>query len=422
MKIKLTVEVNGAKPGTIVDCDETKAKDLLSSKSAVEYTAEAQAADENEIKERVDATVKEKTMTAQATDMKPSGIEVVKDPSGEWKDMGEFLNAVKSAEEKHTVDPRLVTKASAGLGEDSNGVGGYLVQHPLWNQEIFKAYMQSAVIAPKCRQFVAEPYANGLKFKQIAETVRSATSQWGGVRFYEVDEGVDITDSKPVFQQVDCPIKQMGSLYYLTQALVDDCPNISQYVAGIVGQSYGRMIDNEILNGTLGICTPVVGHLSTVAKTVAGNNPTAAEWLAIYNAVSPGYRAGAEWYMSIATYNGLLSLSTPILATGGLSGLPLVTRDFKEPTTLLLLGHKVNVMEQMTAQGTAGNIVFGNFSEYALVTKGSLTPSVAMSLHVKFLSNQQTYRFISRLGGIPLLYSKVQMEDGSIVSNMATRN
>ena len=394
MKIKLLEDVDGALKDSLVDCDDEKGKTLIEAQKAILFTEEVKA----------------------------SGIEVVKDSSGDWKSMGEFLKAVKNADEKHIVDPRLVTKASAGLGEDSSGIGGYLVQHPLWNQEIFKAYMQSAVIAPKCRQFVAEPYANGLKFKQIAETVRSATSQWGGVRFYEVDEGVDITDSKPAFYQLDVPIKQMGALYYITQALIDDCPNLSQYVAGIVGESYGRMIDNEIMNGTLGVMTATVGHLSTKAVTVAGNNPTAAEWTSIYNAVAPAYRARAEWYMSIATYNGLMNLSTPILATGGLSGLPLVSKDYKDPATTLLFGHKINVMEQMTAQGTAGNILFGDFSQYGIVTKGSMTPNVAMSLHVKFISNQQTYRFISRLGGAPLLYSKVQMEDGSIVAAMASRN
>ena len=442
MKIKLCADVDAVKSGSIVDCDEIKAKDLIDSKKAIEYTDEVKTNEEIELKERINKEVQEvqkvqkiqiqkgEKMTIEkkvedgSSVVEGQNITIVKDHDMEWKSMGQFLKAVQKAETTHEVDKRLlINKTSTGLGEDSGGVGGFLVQHPLWSQEIYNAMMSKSVIAPKCRQFVAEPYANGLKFKQVAETARTVTSTWGGVRFYEVDEGVAVTDSKPAFQQLDVPIKQMGALYYITQALIDDCPNLSQYVAGLVGQSYGWMIDNEVMNGSLSIMTPVVGHLATVAVTVAGANPTAIEWASIYNAVAPSYRnANCEWYMSIKTYAGLINLSTAILASGGSSGIPLVSRDFTNPAVTTLFGHKINIMEQSTAQSTAGNILFGDFSEYALVTKGSMTPQVAMSLHVAFLSNQQCYRFIARIGGAPLLYSKVTMPDTSVVSNMASRN
>jgi HK97 family phage major capsid protein len=305
------------------------------------------------------------------------------------------------------------------MGEDSNSIGGYLVQHPLWNQEIFSAFMRESVIAPKCRQFVVEDYANGLKFKQIDETARSVTSQFGGIRFYNVDEGSDITASQPTFTQKDCPIKQMGALYYLTQALIDDCPNIATHVAGKVGQAFGWMIDNEILNGTLSICTPVVGHAGTRTVTVAGTYPTAAEWTTMYNSMSPGYRNNAEWYMGTMQYAALMNLSTPILATGGLSGIPLFTKGYEDAPHGLLFGRKINVIEQATA-AKPGQIIFGCFDNYALLTKGTLTPQVAMSLHVKFISNQQTYRFITRCGGIPLIPSTITLPDTSVVGSFVT--
>jgi HK97 family phage major capsid protein len=423
MKLRMLIDEGDIKVGTQFEADEKTAKEYIDAKKAEEYTAEMEAKDNEEIKNKIKEG--SKMTDIKKEEVKPTpGLEVKKEvlDGNEWKSMGEFLNAVKIAEERHIVDPRLVLRASSGMGEDSNGAGGYLVQHPLWNAEIFAAMMKTSVIAPKCRQFIAEDYANGLKFKQVAETARTVTSTWGGVRFYNVDEGSDITDSKPVFQQADCPIKQMGALYYLTQALIDDCPNIAQFVAGKVGQSYGWMIDNEILNGSLSIMTPVVGHGATVAVTVVGANPTAAEWLSIYNSVASGYQPRSEWYMSTKTYAGLLSLTTPILAAGGSVGIPLVQRDFTDPAKTLLLGRPVNVMEQCTAQSTAGNILYGDFSEYAIVTKGSMTPQVAMSLHVKFISNQQTYRFIARIGGLPLLYSKITLPDTSVVSNIATRN
>jgi HK97 family phage major capsid protein len=424
MKIKMVKDHKEYKANTIIDADEVTAKEYMDLKVAELFTEEVEKKEAEKVQEVIDAKVqeiqKESKMTTEIKKETPS-IEVTKDSSGEWKSMKEFLHAVRNAEEKHIVDPRLVQKASAGLGEDANAIGGYLVQHPLWNQEIFSAYMKAAQVAPLCRQFVVEDYANGLKFKQIDESARSVTSQWGGIRFYNVDEGSDITDSKPTFTQVDVPIKQMGALYYLTQALVDDCPNIAPFVAGKVGQAFAWMIDNEILNATLGICTAVVGHAGTRAVTVAGAFPTQAEYNAMYNSLNPGYREQAVWLMGTAAYANLMSQSTAIIAAGGTSGFPLFVKDTTVAPAGTLFGRPIKVIEQATA-ATPGQIIFGAFDNYALLTKGTLTPQVAMSLHVKFISNQQTYRFITRVGGCPLIPKTITLPDTSVVSAFVTQD
>jgi len=425
MRIKC-IEADGEySVNTILECEDAEAKTRIESKKYIEFTKEIEAKDEalkqEEIDKRVqEAKAKESKMEKKEEVKTTPGIEVVRDNSGEWKNMNEFLKAVATAEIKGIIDPRLITKASSGMGEDSNAVGGYLVQHPLWNQEIFNAYIQSAVIASKCRQFVAEPYANGLKFKQVQETSRAGGTWFGGIRFYEVDEGVSITDSKPVFTQLDIPIKQLGALYYITQALIDDCPNLSQYVAGLVGSAFGQIVDREILFGTLGICTAAMGHLSTVSLPPAGTYPTAAELATMYNSLSQGYINGAEWFMSHKQYASLLNLTAPAASGGAGYAFPIMTVDAANPTKQKLFGLPINIIEQAAATNVAGSIILANWSQYAIVTKGTMTPQVAMSLHVKFDSNQQVYRFITRLGGSPLLYSKVQLVDGTNVSSVVS--
>ena len=427
MKIKFLKKHAEYEIDTIVDMDDVQAKALIKSKSAIEYTDEMEAADKKADDEAVAEEVAKTTKAKKEAEekAKPSGIEVRKGPVSEWKSMNEFLRAVRNAGEKGILDQRLIQKASAGMGEDVNADGGFLVQHITWNQEIFNAYIQESVIAPKCRQFIAEPYANGLKFKQVNETTRAGGTWFGGVQFFEVDEGVNITPSQPVFSQLDVPIKQMGALYYLTQALVDDCPNLSSYVAGLVGKAYGQAVDNEVLFGTLGIMTAVVGHLSTVQVPIAGVNPTAKELSTMYCSMGAGYLNGAEWYMSHSQFSALMQLTSPAGTAQG--SYPIMTIDAANPTRYLLFGHKVNVTESAAATtaytsatplATAGSILFANFNEYAIVTKGTMVPQVAMSLHVMFLSNQQTYRFIARMGGAPLLKSKVQLKDGTRVSSV----
>jgi len=425
MKVKIIVD-GEYKCGTVIECDDQTAKEFIEAKSAEVYTEEVAKKDAEVVQDKIDSEVKQiKKESKMTTEVKgdvaefKGDIQSVKGPVSEWKSMNEFLRAVRDAEVKHVVDPRLIEqKASAGMGEDSNGIGGYLVQHPLWNQEIFAAYIDSAKIAPRCRQFVAEPYANGLKFKQVKETSRQ-TNWFGGIQFYEVDEGVSVTDSKPDFNQLDVPIKQIGALYYLTQALVDDCPNISSFVAGKVGEAYGQVIDREILSATLGAFTAQLGHLSTVSLPPAGTFPTANELAIMYNSMSAGSLARAEWYMSHKQFGQLMNLvSTP--AVTGYGSFPIMTVDAKSAVGYSLFGHPINILEQATATNTAGSIIFADWSNYGIVTKGTLTPQVAMSLHVKFDSNQQTYRFISRAGGAPLNYSKVLLKDGTYVSSVVS--
>ena len=428
MKIKMTKNFNEYKEGTKIEADELTAKEYLEAGVAIQYTAELEAKDAEAIQDAINAKVQETTKAEKAkmTEEKKletagtPAVEVVKDSSGDWKNMNEFLKAVRNAEEKHIVDPRLTIKTSSGMGEDIPGEGGYLVQHPLWNQEIFNAFIQASVITPKCRQFVAEPYANGLKFKQVQEITRASTTWFGGIQFYEVDEGVSITDSKPAFYQLDVPIKQLGALYYITQALIDDCPNLSQYVAGLVGKAFGQVIDREILYGTLGICTAQMGHLSTVKVTPAGTYPTAAELASMYNGMSAGYLDGAEWFMGHKQYANLLNLTAPAASGGAGYAFPIMTTDADDSAKKRLFGHPINIMEQAAASNAAGSIVFANWMNYGIVTKGTMTPQVAMSLHVKFDSNQQTYRFITRIGGAPLLYSNVLLTDGSNVSSVVS--
>ena len=50
--------------------------------------------------------------------------------------------------------------------------------------------------------------------------------------------------------------------------------------------------------------------------------------------------------------------------------------------------------------GTKGDIILADFSEYMLVYKGGM--EVAESMHVKFLTDEMAYRFITRVDGQPI--------------------
>jgi len=83
--------------------------------------------------------------------------------------------------------------------------------------------------------------------------------------------------------------------------------------------------------------------------------------------------------------------STPVfLPPNGAVGQPYMT----------LLGKPIIPIEQCQAPGTAGDIIFADLSEYLLLTKGGI--DAQSSIHVRFLYDEMTYRWIYRFDGGPI--------------------
>jgi HK97 family phage major capsid protein len=89
------------------------------------------------------------------------------------------------------------------------------------------------------------------------------------------------------------------------------------------------------------------------------------------------------------------------LPANGLSGSPYMT----------LFGIPMIPSEHAATLGTAGDIVLGDFSEYALVRKGGLRS--ASSFHVKFLTDEVALKFNWRINGKPKWKTVIAPEKGA---------
>jgi HK97 family phage major capsid protein len=347
-------------------------------------------------------------------------VEVVKD-APKYKGISDFLVDVKKNHDVEIPLSNFGTKTATGIGDRGGPAAGEnLVTPSFVSDVIYKQMMEEAVIMPKCTQFkLAESAGPTALIKQVNETTRTSTSTFGGLRVYKVDEGSNITASTPVFTQKSVTLEKAAVLTYISDEAIRDVVGIVDQTAGMVAQSFGRQIDNDIVNGGLSIATAIVGDGATVAVTVAGSYPTAAEYFTMFNSMHPGYRnSQAEWYMGTDVYASLQGLATPITTSG--AGYPLVNRNMKDPDRMELLGHKINVVEWATAAATAGSVMFINLSGYALVTKEAM--QAAMSIHVAFISAQNCYRWYFRYNGAPLYKSKITLTNSMTVSYAVTRN
>jgi HK97 family phage major capsid protein len=85
----------------------------------------------------------------------------------------------------------------------------------------------------------------------------------------------------------------------------------------------------------------------------------------------------------------------------GLAGAPLGT----------LLGKPINIIEQCETVGTVGDIMLANLGEYVMIDKGGLKSDVSM--HVRFLNDEQTFRWTYRVDGQPAWNSALTPYKGS---------
>ena len=75
---------------------------------------------------------------------------------------------------------------------------------------------------------------------------------------------------------------------------------------------------------------------------------------------------------------------------GGLSEKPYCT----------LFGRPVIPLEQCSAAGDVGDIILADISQYLLIDKGGI--KAASSVHVRFLYDENVFRFIYRVDGQPI--------------------
>jgi HK97 family phage major capsid protein len=108
--------------------------------------------------------------------------------------------------------------------------------------------------------------------------------------------------------------------------------------------------------------------------------------------------ANLIWLVNRALLPSIMMMSLPVgtggvpvfLPPNGAAGQPYMT----------LLNKPIIPIEQCEAPGTVGDIVLADLNEYLLLTKGGVES--AASIHVRFLYDEMTLRWIYRFDGAPL--------------------
>lgn len=321
-----------------------------------------------------------------------------KDNEKRFSSFGEQLMAAyRAAMPGGKVDERLSTRAASGLNESTPSDGGFLVQQDFVT-ELLKRTYETGILASKVKKIPISTNANGMKINAIDEDSRANGSRWGGVQTYWEGEADEITASKPKFRQMELSLKKLTGLCYATDELLQDAAALEAVIRQAFAEEFGFKIDDAILSGSgegepLGILNS--GAIVTVAKEASQTDTITVENLIkMWNRLWSRSRANAVWYINQELEPYLYTLKIgdkPVyIPAGGLSEKPYGT----------LFGRPVVPIEQCSAAGEVGDIILADIGQYLLIDKGGIKS--ASSIHVRFLYDENVFRFIYRVDGKPI--------------------
>ena len=118
-----------------------------------------------------------------------------------------------------------------------------------------------------------------------------------------------------------------------------------------------------------------------------------------------GNIASSAWFINqdvLPTLPFMKIGDTPIFVPGG---------SFANAPFGVLLGRPIIPVEFCKTLGDKGDILLADWSEYLLVTKGGMEE--AQSIHVKFVTDEMAFRFITRNNGQPMHDAPITPLNGS---------
>lgn len=309
----------------------------------------------------------------------------------------QLMAAYRAAAPGGRIDERLTTRAASGLNETNPSDGGFLVQQDFVS-ELLKRTYETGILASRVKRIPITTNSNGLKINAVDEDSRANGSRWGGVQTYWESEAAELTGSKPKFRQMDLSLKKLTGLCYATDELLQDASALESVIRQAFAEEFGFKIDEAILSGSgsgepLGILK--IGALVTVAKeTNQTDKITVENLIKMWNRLWARSRANSVWYINqeLEPYLYTLKLGDkPVyIPAGGLSEKPYGT----------LFGRPVVPLEQCSAAGELGDIILADISQYLMIDKGGV--KAASSIHVRFLYDENVFRFIYRCDGQPI--------------------
>lgn len=335
-------------------------------------------------------------------------------PKPGFKTLGEFLVAVIRAERSsgRHVDDRLQAAAS-GTSEAVPADGGFLVQKD-FSAELIQRVYASGEIAQRVRKVPIGGAANGLKINAIDEDSRADGSRWGGIQAYWINEADALTASKPKFRQMELNLNKLIGLCYATDELLQDAAALESVIMQAFPEEFTFKVEDAVFNGT-GVGQPIgllnaASLITVTAASGSGVRVATADILAMWARLWSRSQLNSAWFINQDVIPFLYPLTLGSGTAVQLLYTPPGVAGNNGPYGLLM-GRPVIPVEHCATAGTPGDIVLADLSQYLMIDKGA--PQAASSIHVRFLNDETTFRFVYRCDGQPVWKKPLTPKNGS---------
>lgn len=359
---------------------------------------------------------------------------------------GEYLTAVRkgtlSRITNDPVDPRLLAlnegfekrASAAGASEMVPADGGFLIA-PDFSDQLLELAHDTGVIYPMARDLPISEFTNAIKIPAVDEQSRKDGFRFGGIQAFWENEAQQLVGSKPTTALLELVLKKLTGLFYATNEVLADARLLGDLAMRGFGQEIGFKLDDGLIRGTgAGQLSGILNAncLVTVAiesgqatKTVIVQNiqkmwgrmwtPSRnnAVWLINQDVEQQLSQLNQQAFSASGTGTGGIPVFIPSGAGvfGALADPPLVSSKALAGMAGLLLGRPVYVVEQACTLGTVGDIILADWQQYVMIKKDGL--QAASSMHVRFLTDEMTYRWIYRTDGMPWFKTSITPFQGT---------
>lgn len=348
-----------------------------------------------------------------------------------FKSFGEQLQAIAAAgmNKGGAVDNRLIWGAPTGANEAVPSEGGFLVQQD-FNVSMLEAMHDLGDLLALVRRIPIGENRNGVKLPMIDESSRVDGSRWGGVLAYWSDEADTVTGTKPKFRELEMSLKKLFGLGYATDELLADAVALEAILTTAFTEELTFKTENAIINGTgtgqpLGLLNS--GAVIDVAKESgqAGSTVVTANIINMFARLPRRSARNAVWLINQDIWPQLWQLTlgtgTAVVLLFQPPGLSAISANAPFGT---LLGRPVLPVEYCATLGTSGDILLVDLMQYLMIDKGGLQK--ASSMHVRFINDEMTFRFIFRVDGQPAWNKAMTPFKGTVTQSpylsLATRS
>jgi HK97 family phage major capsid protein len=337
---------------------------------------------------------------------------------GPFSTFGAQLLAIAHAgDHPDTTDKRLYeVRAPIGGSEQIPADGGFAVQPEFAETIASKVYLQGELISRMTHFTTTKDWASGLKLPAFDEQSRADGSRFGAVASAWQNESDTLTASKPRYRVMELTLKKLTALGYTTEELFTDSAVLEQALTLAYVNEFTYKFEKAALFGT-GSGMPQGISNTNALITVSKESGQAAATVLSQNILNMHARmwgpsrSRACWVINQNIEQNLIPL-VYIIGNAG-AALPLYhPAESDDEPFARMLGRPVIPVEYCPTLGQVGDIAFVDFSQYLFLEKREGIER-AVSMHLKFLSDEMTFRWTWRCDGQPMWHTAVTPANGT---------